>query len=63
MVISRDRMGRTVLIDRFGNLVATEIPAESYYPPAQAGVTATFPASTTPIATSRNSSRVVGTMM
>ncbi len=35
VVISRDRMGRTVLIDRFGNLVATEIPAESYYPPAR----------------------------
>lgn len=33
VVISRDRMGRTVLIDRMGNLVATEIPAESYYPP------------------------------
>ena len=30
--ISRDRMGRTILIDRRGNLVATEIPAESYYP-------------------------------
>ncbi|MCZ8178093.1 MAG: L,D-transpeptidase [Rhizobium sp.] len=35
--ISRDRMGRTVLIDRMGNLVATEIPAESYYPPRQRG--------------------------
>lgn len=37
VVISRDRMGRTVLIDRMGNLVATEIPAESYYPPRQRG--------------------------
>lgn len=35
--ISRDRMGRTVLVDRMGNLVATEIPAESYYPPRQGG--------------------------
>ncbi|KQW29719.1 hypothetical protein ASE36_10365 [Rhizobium sp. Root274] len=35
VIISRDRMGRTVLFDRFGNLVATEIPAESYYPPAR----------------------------
>lgn len=35
--ISRDRMGRTVLVDRMGNLVATEIPAESYYPPRQRG--------------------------
>lgn len=37
VMISRDRMGRTVLIDRRGNLVATEIPAESYYPPRQRG--------------------------
>lgn len=37
VVISRDRMGRTVLIDRMGNLVATEIPAESYFPPRQGG--------------------------
>lgn len=37
VMISRDRMGRTVLIDRMGNLVATEIPAESYYPPRQRG--------------------------
>ena len=27
----------TVLIDRMGNLVATEIPAESYYPPQNRG--------------------------
>lgn len=32
VAISRDRMGRTILVDRMGNLVATEIPAESYYP-------------------------------
>lgn len=32
VAISRDRMGRTILVDRRGNLVATEIPAESYYP-------------------------------
>lgn len=37
VVISRDRMGRTVLIDRMGNLVATEIPAESYFPPQNRG--------------------------
>ena len=37
VVISRDRMGRKVLIDRMGNLVATEIPAESYYPPQRRG--------------------------
>lgn len=32
VVISRDRMGRRVLIDRYGNLVATEVPAETYFP-------------------------------
>lgn len=32
VVISRDRMGRRVLIDRYGNLVATEMPAETYFP-------------------------------
>ncbi|KPF42466.1 L,D-transpeptidase [Rhizobium sp. AAP43] len=37
VAISRDRMGRTVLVDRYGNLVATEIPAESYYPPRDRG--------------------------
>lgn len=41
--ISRDRMGRTVLVDRMGNLVATEIPAESYYPPRQRGGNAGLP--------------------
>lgn len=32
VVISRDRMGRRVLIDRYGNLIATEVPAETYFP-------------------------------
>lgn len=32
VVVSRDRMGRRVLLDHYGNLVATEIPAESYFP-------------------------------
>lgn len=32
VVISRDNMGRRVLIDRFGNLIATEVPAETYFP-------------------------------
>ncbi|MHB0953928.1 MAG: L,D-transpeptidase [Allorhizobium sp.] len=35
VVISRDRMGRRVLIDHYGNLVATEVPAETYYPRQQ----------------------------
>lgn len=35
VVISRDRLGRRVLIDHFGNLVATEMPAESYFPRAR----------------------------
>lgn len=50
VMISRDRMGRTVLIDSFGNVVATEMPADvvygrpnrarypnDYYPPAPSG--------------------------
>ena len=44
MVISRDGMGRRVFIDRYGNVVATEIPQETYrparaeeYPPAPGG--------------------------
>ncbi|WP_337737857.1 L,D-transpeptidase [Agrobacterium vitis] len=50
VMISRDRMGRTVLIDRSGNLIATEMPADmvygradrnrypnDYYPPAPSG--------------------------
>lgn len=32
VIISRDRLGRTVLIDNFGNVVATEVPAETYFP-------------------------------
>ncbi len=32
VVISRDRMGRRVLFDHYGNLIATEVPAESYFP-------------------------------
>nr|WP_246318922.1 L,D-transpeptidase [Peteryoungia desertarenae] len=32
VIVSRDRNGRRILIDHFGNLVATEIPAESYFP-------------------------------
>ncbi len=43
VVISRDRMGRTILIDRMGNLVATEIPAESYYPPRDRGLNGGLP--------------------
>ena len=35
VVISRDRMGRRVLIDHYGNLIATEVPAETYYPRQQ----------------------------
>lgn len=35
VVISRDRLGRRVLIDHYGNLVATEVPAETYYPRQQ----------------------------
>jgi len=43
VVISRDRMGRRVLIDHYGNLVATEVPAETYYPrQQQARAPATF---------------------
>lgn len=47
VVYSRDRYGRTVLYDRFGNLVATEMPRNNYrqqqargsdyYPPAPRG--------------------------
>jgi lipoprotein-anchoring transpeptidase ErfK/SrfK len=40
VVISRDQMGRTVLIDRYGNVVATEVPAETYYPPRHQASTA-----------------------
>ena len=29
---ARDQMGRRVLLDRNGNLVATEVPAETYFP-------------------------------
>ncbi|WP_284727827.1 MULTISPECIES: L,D-transpeptidase family protein [Alphaproteobacteria] len=32
VVISRDRLGRRILLDRGGNLIATEVPAESYFP-------------------------------
>ncbi|MBB4105096.1 L,D-transpeptidase [Allorhizobium borbori] len=32
VVISRDRMGRRVLLDHSGNVVALEIPAETYFP-------------------------------
>jgi lipoprotein-anchoring transpeptidase ErfK/SrfK len=32
VVISRDQMGRRVLIDRYGNVVAIEVPAETYFP-------------------------------
>ncbi|MCX8996496.1 L,D-transpeptidase [Rhizobiaceae bacterium BDR2-2] len=32
VVVSRDREGRRVLLDHYGNLVATEIPAETYFP-------------------------------
>lgn len=32
VVISRDRMGRRVLLDHYGNLVAIEVPAETYFP-------------------------------
>lgn len=32
VVISRDRMGRRILLDHYGNLVATEVPADTYYP-------------------------------
>lgn len=34
VVVRRDRQGRRVLLDRAGNLVATEVPAESYFPRA-----------------------------
>lgn len=50
VMISRDRMGRKVLIDNFGNVIATEMPADvvysrrnqarypnDYYPPAPSG--------------------------
>ncbi|HBF29119.1 L,D-transpeptidase [Rhizobium sp.] len=50
VMISRDRMGRKVLIDHFGNVIATEMPADvvygrqnrarypsDYYPPAPSG--------------------------
>ncbi|MBB4006193.1 L,D-transpeptidase family protein [Allorhizobium taibaishanense] len=50
VMISRDRMGRTILVDHYGNLVATEMPAtmvygrpngnrnsSDYYPPAPSG--------------------------
>lgn len=48
IVISRDAMGRTVLYDRYGNLLATEMPSgygqrrqaqrdADYYPPAPGG--------------------------
>lgn len=46
IVISRDTMGRTVFYDRYGNLLATEMPSgyqqrqqqdTTYYPPAPGG--------------------------
>ena len=37
VVMSRDRMGRRVLIDNYGNLVATEMPAETFFPRARGG--------------------------
>lgn len=30
VVTSRDRMGRTILLDNFGNLIATEMPSDSF---------------------------------
>lgn len=35
VVISRDRMGRRILLDHYGNLVATEIPSDTYFPQAR----------------------------
>lgn len=32
VIISRDRLGRRILLDHYGNLVATEVPSEAYYP-------------------------------
>lgn len=37
VVISRDRLGRRVLLDPYGNLIATEIPAETYFPRPHGG--------------------------
>ncbi|CAH0341327.1 hypothetical protein RHI9324_03019 [Rhizobium sp. CECT 9324] len=53
VAISRDQMGRTVLIDRYGNLVATEIPAESYYPPSQNASNPSLPGVDDPYRNSR----------
>ena len=36
VVVARDRRGRRVLIDHYGNLIATEMRADSYYPRAPA---------------------------
>src|SRR3954463_13311062 len=32
VVMTRDRSGHRVLVDRYGNLIATEMRASSYYP-------------------------------
>lgn len=32
VVISFDRLGRRVLFDHYGNMIATEVPAETYFP-------------------------------
>ncbi|KAA0700365.1 L,D-transpeptidase [Neorhizobium sp. P12A] len=34
VIVARDRRGRRVLIDRYGNLIATEMRASTYYPRA-----------------------------
>lgn len=35
VIVSSDGMGRRILLDRRGNLVATEVPAETYFPQAR----------------------------